>query len=165
MSMVERTHDGTVGARPVPPSWCSDVRALLKWASQFSLLAALLVAWEILSSLVIPRWDPTFALLFPTPSHVMRMMGRLVTSGDLVIHIGSSLRWVCIGYLLAALMAIPLGIAIGWWKRVESLVDPLMNTLRPIPPVAWIPISILWFGIGDAQNAFTIWLCAFFPSC
>jgi ABC-type nitrate/sulfonate/bicarbonate transport system permease component len=163
MSMVEPTHDGTVGVRPVTPTGCYDVRALLKWTSQFSLLAALLLAWEILSNLVIPRWDPTFALLFPTPSHVVRTMGRLIASGDLFIHIGSSLRRVCIGYLMAVLMAIPLGIAIGWWKRVESLVDPLVNTLRPIPPLAWIPISILWFGIGDAQNAFIIWLCAFFP--
>jgi NitT/TauT family transport system permease protein/sulfonate transport system permease protein len=70
-------------------------------------------------------------------------MGRLMASGDLFIHIGSSLRRVCIGYLMAAFMAIPLGIAIGWWKRVEVLVDPLVNALRPIPPLAWIPISIL----------------------
>jgi ABC-type nitrate/sulfonate/bicarbonate transport system permease component len=163
MSMVERIHDGTVGLRPVTPSGRYDVRAVLRWASQFSMLAAVLVSWEIISSLVIPRWDPSFALLFPTPSHVVRTMGRLMASGDLFIHIGSSLRRVCIGYLIAALMAIPLGMTIGWWKRLEILVDPLVNALRPIPPLAWIPISILWFGIGDAQNAFIIWLCAFFP--
>jgi ABC-type nitrate/sulfonate/bicarbonate transport system permease component len=163
MSMVERMHDGAVGLRPVTPSGRYDVRAVLRWASQFALLAAVLVAWEIIGSLVIPRWDPTSALLFPTPRHVVRTMAHLMATGDLFIHIGSSLRRVCIGYSMAALMAIPLGIAIGWWNRVESLVDPLVNAVRPIPPLAWIPISILWFGIGDTQNAFIIWLCAFFP--
>lgn len=140
-----------------------DMRGVLSRAAQFSLLAFLVVAWETTSSLIIPRWDPNLALLLPAPSQVLRTMSRLVASGDLFIHIGSSLRRVFIGYLVAAVMAIPLGIVMGWWKRVESVVDPLVSFLRPIPPLAWIPISILWFGIGDVQNEFIIWLCAFFP--
>jgi ABC-type nitrate/sulfonate/bicarbonate transport system permease component len=163
MNVAERTNDGAVALPPVTTSARGAVRDVLRWAARFSLLAAVLAVWEIISSLVIPSWDPSFALLFPTPSHVLRTMGRLMATGDLFIHIGSSLRRVCIGYLIAAVMAIPLGVAIGWWRWVETLVDPLVNVLRPIPPMAWIPISILWFGIGDAQNEFIIWLCAFFP--
>jgi ABC-type nitrate/sulfonate/bicarbonate transport system permease component len=163
VSAVERTHDGEAALLRASPLARRHIYAVLRWASQFSLLAAVLVAWEVISSLAIPRWDPSSALLFPAPSHVVRTMGRLMATGDLFIHIGSSLRRVCIGYLTAAFMAVPLGVAMGWWKAVEVLVDPLVNLLRPVPPLAWIPISILWFGIGDAQNGFIIWLCAFFP--
>ncbi len=163
MNVLWRTKNASVAipqARPLP-RW--DVRRLLGRAAQFSLLAVLVVAWEVVSSLIIPRWDPNLALLLPAPSRVLTTMSRMVMSGDLFIHIGSSLRRVFVGYLAAAVIAIPLGIAMGWWKRVEKVVDPLVNFLRPIPPLAWIPISILWFGIGDAQNEFIIWLCAFFP--
>src|SRR5260370_4256921 len=59
--------------------------------------------------------------------------------------------------------AVPLGIAMGWWKRVEAQVDPIAEMLRPVPPLAWIPLSILWFGIGDTQNEYIIFLAAFFP--
>ncbi len=163
MNVLGRMKNGsmTIAQRRLLPRL--DVRGILSRAAQFSLLAFLVVAWEVVSSLIIPRWDPTLALLLPAPSRVVMTMSRLVASGDLFIHIGSSLRRVFVGYLVAAVIAIPLGIAMGWWKRMEKVVDPLVNFLRPIPPLAWIPISILWFGIGDAQNEFIIWLCAFFP--
>jgi ABC-type nitrate/sulfonate/bicarbonate transport system permease component len=64
---------------------------------------------------------------------------------------------------LWALIAIPLGVAMGWWKRVHDQLDPLVEMLRPIPPLAWIPLSILWFGVGDTQNQFIILLGIFFP--
>ena len=53
-----------------------------------------------------------------------------------------------------AILAVPLGVAMGWWKGVNEQVDVLVEVLRPIPPLAWIPLSILWFGIGDTQNQF-----------
>src|SRR4029077_14124713 len=65
-------------------------------------------------------------------------------------------------FLLAA-SAIPLGVAMGWWRLVYDQVNSIMGILRPIPPLAWIPLSILWFGIGDEQNEFIIFLGMFFP--
>jgi len=62
-----------------------------------------------------------------------------------------------------ALSAIPLAIAMGWSKTINDQVDPLIEVLRPVPPLAWIPLSILWFGIGDIQNQFIIFLGMFFP--
>jgi ABC-type nitrate/sulfonate/bicarbonate transport system permease component len=62
-----------------------------------------------------------------------------------------------------SLMAIPVGVAMGWWKSVNEQLDSLVEILRPIPPLAWIPLSILWFGIGDIQNQFIIFLGIFFP--
>jgi ABC-type nitrate/sulfonate/bicarbonate transport system permease component len=64
---------------------------------------------------------------------------------------------------MAALVAIPLGVGIALWEWVEDTADPVVEFLRPIPPIAWIPLGILWFGIGDAQNMFIIFLGAFFP--
>jgi NitT/TauT family transport system permease protein/taurine transport system permease protein len=87
---------------------------------------------------------------------------RLVASGDLFYHLLDSLRREFVAFLVS-LSAVPLGIAMGWWRRVYDQVNPVMELLRPIPPLAWIPLSILWFGIGDEQNEFIIFLGMFFP--
>jgi NitT/TauT family transport system permease protein/taurine transport system permease protein len=62
-----------------------------------------------------------------------------------------------------ASVAIPLGIIMGCFKWVNEQVDPIIEILRPIPPIAWIPLSILWFGVGNTQNQFIIFLGIFFP--
>jgi ABC-type nitrate/sulfonate/bicarbonate transport system permease component len=67
------------------------------------------------------------------------------------------------GFALAALVAVPLGLSLGWWRRWRRIVSPLLEVIRPIPPLAWIPIAILWFGIGIQSAAFIIFLGAFFP--
>jgi ABC-type nitrate/sulfonate/bicarbonate transport system permease component len=77
-------------------------------------------------------------------------------------HLRDSLAREFLAFLWA-LWAVPLGIAMGWWKAVEQQVDPLIEILRPIPPLAWIPLSILWFGLGDTQIVYIIFLAAFFP--
>jgi len=88
---------------------------------------------------------------------------KLVGNGVLFIHILKSIQRVLIAFIAACVLAIPIGIAIGWWKRIEVMIDPMMEVLRPIPPLAWIPLGILWFGIGDTQNIFIIFLGCFFP--
>ena len=80
----------------------------------------------------------------------------------LVAHLRASLTREFVAFLWA-LVAIPLGVAMAWWKGFENQVDPLVEMLRPVPPLAWIPLSILWFGIGDTQNEFIIFLGCFFP--
>jgi ABC-type nitrate/sulfonate/bicarbonate transport system permease component len=62
-----------------------------------------------------------------------------------------------------AFVAIPLRIVMGYFKWVNEQVDPIVEILRPIPPIAWIPLSILWFGVGNTQNQFIIFLGIFFP--
>ena len=64
---------------------------------------------------------------------------------------------------LWASISIPIGIAMGWSRIVDEQLDAIMEMLRPIPPLAWIPLFILWFGIGDEQNQFIIFLGIFFP--
>lgn len=80
----------------------------------------------------------------------------------LIEHIVASLGRVVVGFTLAAVTAIPLGIAIGRYKRIDSILGPVIEATRPIPPLAWIPVSIIVFGIASGQP-FIIWIGAFFP--
>jgi NitT/TauT family transport system permease protein len=67
------------------------------------------------------------------------------------------------GYLLAAVLAIPFGLFLGWHRRAQMALNPPLQMLRPISPLAWIPIAILWFGVGDLSAIFLILLAAFLP--
>ena len=67
------------------------------------------------------------------------------------------------GFAIAAVSGILLGVAIGWWRNVRDLLEPVIEILRPIPPLAWIPLAMLWFGLGFKPAVFLIWLGAFFP--
>jgi ABC-type nitrate/sulfonate/bicarbonate transport system permease component len=126
-------------------------------------VAVVLIAWQIVSSAVLPRIAPYLVTLLPGPLAVVWALVELVRSGDLLTHALASFRRIAGAFVVAAAIAIPLGLAIGWWRRFGELVDPLIDLVRPIPPLAWIPIAILWFGIGDLQNMFIIFLGAFFP--
>jgi ABC-type nitrate/sulfonate/bicarbonate transport system permease component len=74
-----------------------------------------------------------------------------------------SLYRVVLGYTVASLLAIPLGLLMGWSGKLLNMIRPVIEVVRPIPPLAWIPIAILWFGIGIKSAAFIIFLGAFFP--
>jgi len=139
------------------------VRAVLRSASSYVGLGLCLVVWWFISAVYLPSSNPTAATLLPNPITVINTATGMVIDGSLLEHVLASLKRVAIGFGAATLLAIPLGIAMGWWKLVYRQVDPIMEFLRPIPPLAWIPLSILWFGIGDLQNQFIIFLGVFFP--
>ncbi|MEO8736433.1 MAG: ABC transporter permease [Edaphobacter sp.] len=79
--------------------------------------------------------------------------------GDIV----DSLRRVAIGFGAAAILGIPLGLTLGWYPTADQVVNPVMQILRPISPIAWIPVAIIFFGVGDHAAIFLIFLGAFFP--
>lgn len=122
-------------------------------------MALLIAVWWLVSTYVL---DKTTQALLPPPQAVVRAAWELSSSGDLWIHLRDSLKREMVAFLWAS-VSIPLGVAMGWWKGVENQVDPVAEVLRPVPPLAWIPLSILWFGIGDVQNQFIIFLGCFFP--
>ena len=128
-------------------------------AGHLGLLAALIALWWAISTFGL---DKSTRALLPPPQEVAAAAWELGKSGELWKHTWDSLRREFVAFLWATL-AIPLGIAMGWWKTVEDQVDPLIEVLRPVPPLAWIPLSILWFGVGDVQNEFIIFLGCFFP--
>src|SRR5580698_2366987 len=101
--------------------------------------------------------------LLPGPLQVLRGMRDLLQHGLIVKYVVASLFRVTWGFLLALLTAVPLGLAIGWHRRAEMAVNPLVQLLRPLSPLAWIPIAILWFGVGDLSAIFLIFVGCFFP--
>ena len=124
--------------------------------------AFILAVWEYVS-----RFSPlapglTHAL--PPPSAVAVSAWHVVATGELAQDAGVSVFRLVIGFLAAAVVAVPIGFAIGLSPIFDDFVDPLVELLRPIPPPAWIPLGILWFGIGNAQNAFILALGVFFPA-
>ncbi len=99
----------------------------------------------------------------PWPTSVAGSFVDLSVSGELASHILTSLLRVAVGFIIAAVTAVPLGITIGWSKVAESLTEPILEIIRPIPPIAWIPIAMLWFGLGFKPAVFLIFIGAFFP--
>jgi len=128
----------------------------------FTLLAVLIVAWELICTLWLPTLDPQIAILLPSPSVLLVTTGKMIASGELPHHLADSLKREAVAFALA-LVAVPLGIAMGWWRGAHQQINPIIEILRPIPPLAWIPLSILWFGLGDVQNVFIIFLGMVFP--
>jgi NitT/TauT family transport system permease protein len=119
-------------------------------------IAALLIIWEIAA-----RRQSVH--LLPGPWGAVGGVADLVRHGLLLKYVVASLFRVTWGFLLAALMAIPLGLTIGWYRRAEMAFNPIVQILRPISPLAWIPIAILWFGVGDLAAIFLIFLGSFLP--
>jgi ABC-type nitrate/sulfonate/bicarbonate transport system permease component len=120
------------------------------------------VLWEVLAGVWLPRGRPELTTLLPPPSAIAKAAFELIASGELLTHLWQSLKRELIAFAFA-LTAVPIGIAMGWSRRVHEQIDPIVEILRPIPPIAWIPLSILWLGIGNAQNQFIIFLGIFFP--
>ncbi len=117
---------------------------------------ALLALWQI----AISR-DPGH--LLPGPVGAARGVLDLLRHGLLLKYVVASLFRVTWGFLLAAALAIPLGITIGWYRRAEMALNPILQILRPISPLAWIPIAILWFGVGDLAAISLIFIGSFLP--
>jgi NitT/TauT family transport system permease protein len=101
--------------------------------------------------------------IFPSPTDVGNGITELVGKGVLWHYIGDSLRRVSFGFGLGVLLGVPVGLTLGWYPAAAQVVNPVIQMVRPISPIAWIPLSILWFGVGDAAAVYLIFLAAFFP--
>jgi ABC-type nitrate/sulfonate/bicarbonate transport system permease component len=102
-------------------------------------------------------------VLMPSPLDVLHTGVELVESGELQRDILASLSRVLQGFAIAAFVGVALGMAVGRSRLLESLVDPMLELLRPIPPLAFLPMMVLWFGIGEASKISFIAYAAFFP--
>ena len=129
---------------------------LKKLLPSLTVLALLIGAWW----LVVVE---TQSVIFPTPWQVVTGTGELMQNGVLWEHIGASLFRVGSGFLLAVAFAVPLGLWMGWVRGAFTTLNPIFQMLRPISPIAWIPIAILWFGVGNASPIFLIFISSIFP--
>jgi NitT/TauT family transport system permease protein len=128
-------------------------------------------AWLLLPlltlGLVTLAWDRAVVLsksdIFPRPIEVARGVGELISHGLLLKYVVASLFRVSIGFTLAVLVGVPAGLVLGWFRPAFLAFNPLIQILRPISPIAWIPIAILWFGVGDASPIYLIFISSVFP--
>lgn len=127
----------------------------------------LLVGWEVFSrSGILPR------ALLPAPSQVLVAWADWIFatdgntqsySGHWIMDTAASASRVFAGFALATALGVGIGMAIGWSRTVEKLIEPVLQVLRPVPPVSWIPLAIIWFGIADKPAIFLVFLGSFFP--
>ena len=131
--------------------------------ARFGLPFLVILLWQVLCLLgMLPGHK------VPAPTSIMEAWVDLLFHGLppgylLHRHAAESLLRVFLGFTIAALLGIPLGIIMGWSPKARVSLRPFIEMVRPIPPLAWIPIAILWFGIGIRSAAFIIFLGAFFP--
>jgi NitT/TauT family transport system permease protein len=121
-----------------------------------AVIAALIGAWWV-------TVVATHSVIFPTPWAVVTGTFELLKDGTLWRHIGASLMRVGVGFGLAVCVAVPLGLWMGWVRSAYRMLNPIFQILRPISPIAWIPIAILWFGVGDASPIYLIFISSVFP--
>src|SRR5512145_3475684 len=132
-----------------------------EYCKGLALIIILLVAWEglaliIQNNYILPRLGEIFAVL-------LHPMAPVLGGEALFEDMCQSLREVLTGFLCAAALAIPLGLLIGWSREIRTYLNPAIQIIRPVPPIAWMPFAIAWFGIGINSILFIIVMGAFFP--
>jgi ABC-type nitrate/sulfonate/bicarbonate transport system permease component len=133
-------------------------RRFAETAARHWLLLALVALWQYFSVKY-----PDLQLQLPPPTEVYKGAVELIRKGLLQQDILASLKRVGIALGAASIIGFPLGAALGGSRHFAWSFEPVVGFFRPIPPLAWIPLSILWFGISDSQNIFIIFLAAVFP--
>ncbi|CAN7149837.1 ABC transporter permease [Pseudomonas sp. LjRoot71] len=135
---------------------------LYRWPLRLASLAACLLFWHVAATQRLNLGLITFTYV-PTPSAVLDAAVALIESSKLATHLSSSLGRVFVGYLLAVIAGVLLGLAIGRSKWAEDSLLPPLEVLRPIPAVAWIPLAILMFPSSEASMIFITFTGALFP--
>jgi ABC-type nitrate/sulfonate/bicarbonate transport system permease component len=115
-----------------------------------------LAVWTFASQALNP-------VLLPFPASVLEAYRELIADGSLAKDVSASLARVFGGFAVAAMIAPPVALLLGYSWSLRCIVLPLVTLIRPIPPIAWIPLAILWFGLGDPPSYFITALAAFFP--
>lgn len=118
----------------------------------------LLLIWQLVATLKLI--NPS---IFPGPITVIQDALTYVPFDRLLSHIWSSLLRIVQGFLIGGILGVVIGIASGWYRWLGSVVRAPIELLRPIPPLAWIPLALIWFGLGEPSKIFIISLGAFFP--
>ena len=127
-------------------------------------LCTFFIIWYIATAVL--QLLPDYAL--PSPVQVLqgflfKLTKKAPDGGTLFQHIAASLKVALTGYFLGAIVGIPLGICMAWFRKIDLFVTPLFDLIRPVPTIAWIPLMILWFGIGLGAKAAIIFVSAFVP--
>ena len=150
--MTQQAVVGEIRPKPAGKNGALALRVLLPVGTAGVLLAL----WHI--GVVASGSD-----LFPTPGQAVGGIVELAQKGLLLKYVVASLFRVTMGFGLAVLIGVPLGLMLGWFRPAFLALNPLIQSLRPISPIAWIPVAILWFGVADTAPIFLIFLASVFP--
>ena len=140
-----------------------NVRALKYYLISTLSIVGFILIWQILvktglvSQRILASPDQVFE------AFIFKLQNKNPDGATLPQHFAASILIVVFGYVTAAFFGVTLGLLMGWFKIFEGLVNPIFELIRPVPPIAWIPLSILWFGIGLPAKSFIIFLTAFVP--
>ena len=121
-------------------------------------MGVIVIAWELITYYALVT-----SVLLPSPTTVLAKLVNQWGKGYIQIHVYYSVRRLLGSFFLAIVTGIPIGFLIANFRRFSDYIDPLFNLIRVVPPPAWLPLAILWFGIGDPPSMYIIWLGAFFP--
>lgn len=146
-----------IAAEPVPPRRSV---VLARRIGSIVLFFGLWYAASLGNAHVFKFFNP---IMLPPPDVVLKTGIAMAVSGDLWLHIGASLGRVVQGFLIAAVAGVVMGTLVGRSRVIEDLIEPMIELLRPIPPLAFLPMMVLWFGIGEASKIGFIAYAAFFP--
>ncbi len=150
MSQTAKRGSGASSSRSLPEGWSGRVIRLLSLGSFFLL-------WQIVA------WTGMFTpYQVPAPAAVSATLGDLMANGDIFFFLSRSLQHYGIGLAWGISLGVATGLVMAWFRRAEQIIDPIITALRPIPPLAWIPFAIIWFGITTQAAAFLISLGAFY---
>jgi len=127
-----------------------------RWVLPLLTIGLFLIAWD--AGVRLSGSD-----LFPKPVEVVGGIVELAKKGLLLKYIVASLFRVTWGFALAVCIGVPFGLLLGWYGRAFEAFNPMIQMFRPISPIAWIPVAILWFGVSDAAPVFLIFLASVFP--
>lgn len=128
-----------------------------RWLGALAILLAVAI-WECYSVLIVKN-----GFLLPGPLDILSAFLELVEKGILLIDFQVSMIHFGVGLGAAILVGIPIGIAMGWSRKFDAFINPIIEILRPIPPLAWIPFAIIWFGFTTVSAGFVIFMGALFP--
>ena len=117
--------------------------------------------WELVTRLGLTKVMPSFSTVVKT--FFVKLKDPRPDGATLLTNVWVSLQIACSGLFLAIIIGVPLGWLMGWYKPIDRFVRPLFELIRPIPPISWIPLTILWVGIGMKAKAFIIFLASFIP--
>jgi taurine transport system permease protein len=139
-------------------------RVFARFATGLTALAAVVLVWHMLTA----GLGVISAARFPPPAEVAAALQQIAIEGYSSArwheHVLRSVLLVSTGFVVSSACGVALGLAMGASRRVEAFVNPIFLLLRPIPPLAWIPLAIVWLGLGDAAKIMVIFVAAFVPS-